>query len=67
MTMAEEKKIRFQIASLQRTRPSNVYIDRTEHIDDRRRKVFATVKGYKVGDKSFKRRHKFFVGKFTKK
>ena len=51
MTMAEEKKIRFQIATLQRTRPSNVYLDRTEHIDDRRRKVFATVKDYKVGGK----------------
>ena len=49
MTMAEEKKIRFQIASLQRTRPSNVYVDRTEQIDGKRRKVFATVKGYKVG------------------
>ena len=86
MTMAEEKKIRFQIASLQRTRPSNVYIDRTEHIDDRQRKVFATIKDYRsavnldgnikniplsdiksIGGKSFKRRHKFFVGKFTKK
>ena len=48
MTMTEERKIRFQIARMERTNPCNVHIEREERKQDEH-KVYATVKGYKIG------------------
>lgn len=49
MTMTEEKKIRFLIALNQRTKPSNVYVEKEELLTDNKRKVYAKVKHYRVG------------------
>ena len=46
--MTEERQIRFQIAKLERTKPCNVHIEREEYKQGDR-KVYATVKGYKIG------------------
>lgn len=44
----ETKKIRFQIAQIERTRPNFVWIERTEEISETEKKVYAKVKGSKV-------------------
>lgn len=49
MTMTEEKKLRFQIARLESTRVSNVFIDKVEELGENKRIVQATVKYYKIG------------------
>ena len=49
MTMTEERKIRFQIAQIQRTKPCNVTIEKVEQLSDDKRKIIAKVKGYRCG------------------
>lgn len=49
MTMEEERKLRHRIALLLSTKPSYVYIEKTEELKDKKRHVYANVNGYKYG------------------
>ena len=49
MTETEKKKIRFQIAQIERTRPNLVWIDRVENEQDGTQKVYGTARGFKIG------------------
>lgn len=44
----EMKKIRFQIARIEGTRPNFVQIERTEEISETEKKVYVKVKGCKA-------------------
>ena len=48
MTETEKKKIRFQIAQIERTKPCFVWIEREETLSETEKKVYAKVKGFKV-------------------
>ena len=47
MTVAEERKLRYEIALVQRTRPHFVEIEKVDELGDGERKVFCKVKGFK--------------------
>ena len=49
MTMTEEKKAKFKIAQVQRTKPCYVYVESAEELGDNKRKVICTVKGFRCG------------------
>ena len=50
LTEEEKKKYRYLIAVIQRTKPQYVYVDtEAETVNAEERKVFATVKNYRVG------------------
>ena len=49
MTESEAKKIRFQIAQIERTKPCFVWIEREETVNETEKKVYAKVKGSKIG------------------
>ena len=47
--MEEERKLRYKISLVLNTKPFFVTIDKTEEIGGNKRKIFATVRGYKYG------------------
>lgn len=49
MTMEEERKLRYKISLLLSTKPSYVYIEKTEELTDNKRRVFVNVRGYSYG------------------
>jgi len=49
MTLAEEKKVRFELAKLERVKPNSVLIFSIEEQADGKRKVYASVKGVRIG------------------
>lgn len=49
MKFEEEKNIRYKISLILNTKPIFVTIDKTEELEGDRRKIFATVRGYKYG------------------
>ena len=49
MTLAEERKIRFELARLERVKPSSVLIFSIEEQADGKRKVYASIKGVRYG------------------
>ena len=49
MTMAEEKKIRYEISLIERVKPNSVLIFSIEETADGKRKVYASVKGVRIG------------------
>ena len=49
MKMEEERKLRYKISLILNTKPVFVTIDKTEELEGDRRKIFATVRGYKYG------------------
>ena len=47
MTVAEEKKVRYEIALVNRTKPMFVDIERVDELGENERKVFCKIKGFK--------------------
>lgn len=49
MKMEEERKLRYKISLILNTKPAFVTIDKTEEMGGNKRKIYATVRGYKYG------------------
>ena len=49
MTETERKKWSYQIATVLRTKPMYLYIERVEQVSESEKNVFVTYKGNKIG------------------